>query len=172
MALECEQTVSYPRQRRFVSAAAPDVEGRLRSLSARYASGVDRRDATLFLDVFLPDATLEVHPAPDEGPAAPHRLHGHDEIARVITSISAYPFTYHLLGQSLYEIRDTTASGEVYCVAHHAGDDGSGARGARSTGAGSLYVMYIRYLDEYRRTPADSWKISVRRVLVDWTERR
>jgi hypothetical protein len=88
-------------------------------------------------------------------------MHGHAEIGRVIERIAVYPKTFHMLGQSRYDVRAGTATGEVYCQAHHYAftDEGDVNR-----------VMYIRYLDDYLPAADGTWRISSRRVLVDWTE--
>ena len=132
----------------------------LRALSERYARGVDRRDAGQFLSAFHPQATLQVYrQSESEEPSS--AMVGHAQISRVPEVITMYPKTYHLLGQSSYDIGDETATGEVYCVAHHLTPDRHG---------GSDYVMFIRYDDTYTRDRADGWLITHRRVLVDWTE--
>lgn len=133
--------------------------GELRSLAARYAAGVDRRDKTLFLSAFASDAMMVV---PSSTEASGLELHGHDEIATVIELIARYPSTFHLVGQAHYEFGATQSIGEVYCIAHHVT-----ARRDRNL------VMYIRYHDTYRREASSKpWLIGRRVVQVDWTETR
>jgi hypothetical protein len=134
----------------------------LRSLSARYAAGVDRRDLGLFLGVFHPDASLVTYPPSAAGASSGHRMQGHDEIGQVIARIAVYRRTFHHIGQGLYDVGDATATGEVYCVAHHISSKG---------GPWQERTMYIRYEDEYRGGGGD-WKIASRAVRVDWTEDR
>jgi hypothetical protein len=135
----------------------------LRSLAARYASGVDRRQLDVFLSAFHPVATLAVH-QPQAGPDdKPRLMRGHSEIGRVVELIARYPATFHLLGQGRYEVHGDQASGEVYCVANHYVPSDQGA---------CNYVMYIRYEDEYRRDRGGPWKIERRDVHPDWTEAR
>jgi hypothetical protein len=137
-----------------------EVRNVLCALSARYAVGVDRRRADIFLESFHPDATLTVY-----GPTAEptHRMRGHEEIGRVIDLIAVYPKTYHLVGQCLYDIGAELATGEVYCMAHHFRSDGQQDQN---------YVMYIRYQDEYHLNADGAWRIASRGVHVDWTETR
>jgi hypothetical protein len=142
---------------------AAEVHEALRSLAARYAAGVDRRQLDLFLSAFHPGATLAVH-RPQAGPDdQPRLMHGHAEIGRVVELIARYPATFHLLGQGRYEVHGDRASGEVYCVAHHYLPSAQGD---------SNHVMYIRYEDEYRRDRGGPWKIERRDVRPDWTETR
>jgi hypothetical protein len=89
-------------------------------------------------------------------------MRGQDQIGRVTDVIARYPKTYHVLGQSTYEIDGERAVGEVYCIAHHLTPDRHG---------GTNYVMYIRYDDCYRRDEG-VWRIETRWVIVDWTELR
>ncbi|MFN8026912.1 MAG: nuclear transport factor 2 family protein [Acidimicrobiia bacterium] len=133
----------------------------LRNLAERYAQGVDRRDRDTFLSAFHPDATLAVH-HPSEKEEGVNVMQGHDQIGEVPEFIKVYPKTYHVLGQSTYELDGDTATGETYCVAHHLTPDRHG---------GTNYVMYIRYADTYRRE-AGEWRIATRRVNVDWTDQR
>jgi hypothetical protein len=133
----------------------------LRNLAERYAQGVDRRDRAVFLSAFHPDATLAVH-HPSEKEEGINVMQGHEQIGKVPEFIQVYPKTYHVLGQSTYEIDGDTATGETYCVAHHLTPDRHG---------GTNYVMYIRYADTYRRDGGE-WRIATRRVNVDWTDHR
>ena len=134
------------------------VDAALRSLSVQYARGVDRRDLETFVAVFERDATLEV-----VGPGiAPGRVTtGRDQLATVIDRIARWDATFHLLGQSSYEVHGDGATGEVYCTAHHR---------AVEPGSTSDHVMFIRYLDEYRRGDDGEWRIATRTVHVDWSE--
>jgi ketosteroid isomerase-like protein len=132
----------------------------LRELSDRYASAVDRRDVGLFVELFTDDAELSVHdPAEAEVPSRTRR--GRAELGEVPRIIARYPKTFHFVGNALYEIDDDSARGEVYCVAHHLIDEPEVA---------TDHVMLIRYLDTYRRCDDGRWRISGRRLLVDWTE--
>lgn len=138
-----------------------DVEA-LRSLAVRYASGVDRRRADLLISAFHADAVLVVHQPNVTGSDDPPRhMRGHAEIRRVVERIAKYPVTFHLLGQSHYEVHGDRADGEVYCTANHY---------VRGESEDSNHVMYIRYQDEYRRDPGGPWRIERRDVRPEWME--
>jgi ketosteroid isomerase-like protein len=127
-------------------------------LSVGYASAVDRRDGDALVAVFTPEATVTVVPEP--GSERPERqMAGTAEIAQIAVSIARYERTFHFLGQSSYDVGPGSATGEVYCVAHHLKE-------------GQNLVMYIRYADKYRQQTDGSWLICDRRVVVDWSERR
>jgi hypothetical protein len=144
--------------------ANDQLEEAMRSLSSRYAAGVDRRDLELFLSAFHPDASLITYRSTGAEPSA-HRMVGHEELGRVIELIGTYRKTFHLVGQGRYAIGEGGATGEVHCVAHHITSDGAGWKDR---------TMYIRYQDEYRPGGGDGedWKIASRAVVVDWTEDR
>lgn len=132
----------------------------LRQLAVSYASGVDRRDRGRFLAAFNPDAALLVH-GDGEGEPPTGELHGHEQLAEVVVRIARYPKTFHLLGQSSYDLASSRATGEVHCLARHLlppGDE-----------PGTL-VMHVRYLDRYGRDGSGDWRIDERRVVVDWRE--
>lgn len=132
----------------------------LRELSYRYARAVDQRDVGSFAELFTDDAELSVHRTLDAD--APSRVvRGREELSEIPQLVARYRRTYHFVGNTLHEIGDDSATGEVYCVAHHLIDDAE---------AVSAHVMLIRYLDDYRRCADGCWRISARRVFVDWTE--
>jgi hypothetical protein len=134
----------------------------LRSLAEGYARGVDRRDDVEgFVALFLPDAVISIHDPSDT--TEPREIRGAERLARIPEVIQRYPKTFHMLGQSTYDIGDGEASGEVYCIAHHLtpGQDG-----------GTDHVMFIRYEDTYRPDESGAWKFAERRLRVDWTETR
>lgn len=134
----------------------------LRSLAEQYARGVDRRDdVDGFVALFLPDATLSIHDPAES--TEPHEIRGSERLGRILQAITQYQKTFHLLGQSTYEIGEREATGEVYCIAHHLTPDQHG---------GTDYVMFIRYEDTYRRDVEGAWKFARRRLRVDWTETR
>jgi hypothetical protein len=89
----------------------------LRSLAERYARGVDRREVDTFVALFHPDAVITIHdPSETEDP---RQVRGAERLAKVPEAIKRYPKTFHMLGQSTYDIGDGEATGEVYCIAHH-----------------------------------------------------
>src|SRR5437667_8876172 len=128
----------------------------LRALAERYAQGVDRRDVDTFVALFHPDAVITIHD-PSES-TEPRELRGVERLAKVPEVITRYAKTFHVLGQSTYDIADGEATGEVYCIAHHLTPDVHG---------GTNYVMYIRYEDTYRTDAEGTWKFAQRRLRVD-----
>ena len=98
-------------------------------------------------------------------------MQGHASLAKIIERIARFDRTYHLIGNSRYDLTDDAATGEVYCVAHHVPGDAAAGAEPRPNGVPTSYVMYIRYRDEYVRADGE-WRIRDRQVLVDFTEHR
>ena len=143
------------------AATAEDV-AELRALAESYAHGADRRDRDAFLSAFHPDARLLVFTNSDDDEPRGVR-EGHEALGAIPDMLSRYDKTFHFLGNHRYSVDGDTASGEVYCMAHHMTTDIHGA---------TDFVMLIRYLDSYRRDPGGAWRISEREVRPDWTESR
>ncbi|MET0894780.1 MAG: nuclear transport factor 2 family protein [Acidimicrobiia bacterium] len=147
----------------------------LRALADDYASGCDRRDAALFVSAFHEDAVLVVHAAGDPDTTVA-TLRGHERLARVPGMLERYEKTFHFIGNTRYEIDALRATGEVYCLAHHLSRQGDESAtndhpdGSDGSDRSDL-VMFVRYLDTYRRA-SGRWAIDERQVMVDWTEQR
>lgn len=137
------------------------VQDALRSVAARYAIGADLRDVPTFLSAFHPDAVLEVYR--DSGsPEASRVMHGHEEIGLVPGRLRRHVRTHHMIGQQEFVVGTSTATGCVYCSARHLHIAEDGRR--------ADLAMFIRYLDEYAPAEAGLWRLTRRRVMIDWTE--
>ena len=142
----------------------------LRDLAATYAAGVDRRDAALIEQVFHDDATLIVRGRTGRRPDPERRREGRAAIGGIAELIARYDETFHFVGQARYAIgaddgtAPSTATGEVYCEAHHLLVD--------DDGVGTDHVLFIRYQDDYRTDDDGAWRIATRIVQVDWSEDR
>jgi ketosteroid isomerase-like protein len=88
---------------------------------------------------------------------------GHEALGAIPDMLSRYDKTFHFLGNHRYSVDGDTASGEVYCMAHHLTNDVHGA---------TDFIMLIRYLDTYRKGADGAWRIAAREVRPDWTESR
>jgi ketosteroid isomerase-like protein len=135
----------------------------LRRLVDGYARAVDRGDAEAFVELFEPDAVLQVfYGSEADGPTTESR--GHPALREIPGRLKTrYDRTFHFVGNHMCEVRGDDATGEAYCLAHHLTENAHG---------GTDYVMLIRYHDVYRRRPGQSWKFAHRRLAVDWTELR
>ena len=135
-------------------------ERELRALAADYAAGVDRRDQERLLSVFTPDGVLERY---DAGVVDAPRgvIRGHEELARITERIASYDATFHFIGQATYRADADGAVGEVYCTARHL---------TRSRHGATDFTMFIRYVDRYARGADGRWRITLRKLFLDWTE--
>jgi ketosteroid isomerase-like protein len=135
----------------------------LRRLVDGYARAVDRGDARGFVELFEPDAVLQVFYGEEaDGPTSESR--GHAQLGEIPNRVqSRYDRTFHFVGNHLCDVEGDEATGEAYCLAHHL---------TRSPQGGTDYVMHIRYQDTYRRRHGRAWRIAHRKLLVDWTELR
>jgi len=104
--------------------------------------------------LFSPDAVLE-------GPG--FRFETADRIRLIPRELERYSKTYHTILNFQFHLSGDDATGEVYSMAHHLTPLGEG----RS----SDLVMYITYLDRYRRA-GDAWQFTHRRVVIEFTETR
>jgi hypothetical protein len=118
---------------------------------ARLSRGEDRRDAQLLKSCYWPDATDD---------------HGvfvgsfEEYLAWVVPGADAVRVTLHTLGQSLIELRGTTARVETHVTAYHRIDMGNEDRDI---------VIGGRYLDRLDKR-GDDWRITHRIMLSDWQQ--
>ena len=135
----------------------PDDERALRALVLAYAHHADRREPERLAELFEPDATLRMVWRSGDVPTAESR--GRKRIANAVGQLRHMVATFHLVGNHSIEGAGDRASGEVYCEAHHLAPDGAD------------HVMFIRYLDRYRRD-GGVWRFAERETFVEWTEER
>lgn len=134
----------------------------IQDLVARYASAADRRDVDALVALFSADAELIRPPALlRKGDSA--ALRGREAIAdAIVAALTPLHATYHLVGQQTAAVRGDTATGEVYCMAHHIY-----LRGDQHHDN----VMAVRYLDTYERGAA-GWLFTRREPVVVFSEDR
>ncbi len=139
-------------------------EGALRALSFAYAAAVDDRDGEQFAALFLPEGELV---APDvKGDLSPvFGRKGRERLRLVLDGLDRYRYTFHAVTTTRYEIGEETASGRIWCTAHHVTADDT----ARVPPTGTDTVWGIRYADDYRRTP-EGWRIARRVLHLLWIE--
>ncbi|MGE0304362.1 MAG: nuclear transport factor 2 family protein [Acidimicrobiia bacterium] len=126
-------------------------EAALLRLPHVYAQAIDRRDRTTLGDLFTTDAVFERPPKPTRD---------YNSICAIPDELeSRYLRTYHAVYNQTFEIDGTTATGEVYCIAHH--------MFANHDDFGASYDLRIRYQDRYVLGADDRWRFTYRCVLVD-----
>ncbi len=127
----------------------------LHDLVVAYASMADRRDASGFTDLFLPNATLTARRG--DGERAVYR--GTAQLAEIPERLGRYDQTFHVVTNDYAEIDGDRATGGASCQAHHLTN--------RTDGVSDL-VLTIRYADTYQHTPA-GWRFATRDVHIIWT---
>ncbi len=138
-----------------------DDERAVRGLALAYALHADRREGDLLAELFEPDASLRMAWRDASTPPAVSR--GRRQIAAVARHLGRFTSTFHLVvANHTVHLHGDVADGVVYCVAHHLSE---------VEGRSTDQVMYIRYLDRYRRTEG-TWHIADRETQVEWVEER
>jgi uncharacterized protein (TIGR02246 family) len=138
--------------------AEADERLALRALVDSYAQAVDGRDADRFAGLFAADGELVVFEPEEDEPSISWR--GPDELREVMKLLSSYSTTFHLMANHTCELDGDSASGEVYCLAHHLTEEGAD---------GDNTLMVIRYRDRYTKVDR-AWRFARRDVLRQWTE--
>ncbi len=162
---------------RDAGAGTLNDERELAALAVSYAAAVDGRDGDRLAGLFVEDGELVIPKVPvDLRPVLVRK--GSEVLRQIPEGLRRFTKTFHEVLNREFTIEGGTATGVVYCVAHHvtaadgdgSGGDGSGAT-ARAGAAGSDAVWYIRYLDDYRRT-STGWRIVRRELHLEWVEER
>src|SRR5580704_11772759 len=134
----------------------------IRELVEAYAHCADRRDANGQMSLFTADTRFVVYMnAKDSTPS--QELHSREALAPVFAELNKYDATTHFIGQStILALTGERATGETYCLAHHATVDGGKRR---------LMVASLRYLDAFVKKDG-AWLFAERLLYVDWLEER
>lgn len=133
--------------------------GELINNYARYA---DRREPQQQANLFTEDATIEIYHSEPGNNKPDTILHGRKEFVAGFETLKQYEVTMHFNGQSTIHISGDSATGEVYCLAHHIWTE----KGKRM-----LMIMGIRYYDTYVRRNND-WLFERRKLIFDWVDKK
>jgi hypothetical protein len=150
------------------AAPGPSDTEALRALSTAYAAAVDARDGEAFAALFTDSGELVVPDGPGAGDPQPtvHRA-GRDELRLVPEGLRPYARTFHLLSDHSFSFSGDRATGDVRGVAHHVT---AATRGKRARDrAGTDTVWFVRYRDDYVRTP-EGWRFERRVLHLQWVE--
>jgi hypothetical protein len=124
-------------------------EWALSKLPHLYAQAIDRRDRAGLAELFTKDAVfvsnLEVVQPYDWIMALPESLQ------------QRYVKTYHAVFNQTLTLDGNTASGELYCIAHHMYSE---------HGQDLSNDVRLRYQDRYRLGDDGRWRFTFRRVVV------
>jgi hypothetical protein len=141
-----------------VTAAKRAVE----RLAIDYAAYVDGKDYGGVTGLFSESGILRGRRSRGSDGLLVYDLHGRDQIHAQLVSLDRYTRTFHQLGQHAVNYHDGSLTGECYCTAGHLYESDRGA---------SLYVMYIRYHDQYVVENGE-WRFAERLLWIDFDETR
>jgi ketosteroid isomerase-like protein len=156
---------------RDAGAGTLNDERELAALSISYAAAVDGRDGDRLAGLFVEDGELVIPKVPvDLRPVLVRK--GSEVLRQIPDGLRRFTKTFHAVLNREFTIEGGTATGVVYCIAHHVTAGGEGADVTAGAGSGGTDAMwYIRYLDDYRRTAA-GWRIVRRELHLEWVEER
>ena len=124
----------------------------IQDVLAQHSRGVDRADGAILKSAYWPDATVAY--GGFNGSA-------HEFCEGLPAGIRRYAATQHTITNVAIELRGDEARVETYVTAYHylAGEEGQDTE-----------MTYLgRYLDRMEKRD-DVWKISHRRVVMDWNQ--
>jgi ketosteroid isomerase-like protein len=128
----------------------------IRNLIDEYAGALDDGSTDRLVGVFTEDAHFFVTQAGSDEPLM--HYDGSSEIAQIMTLISPFGHTFHIMLNNQIKVDGDTATSLTYCSANHLiGDEEANLE------------MYLKYKDDLQRTP-DGWKIARRQVIRYWQE--
>jgi hypothetical protein len=127
-----------------------------------YSRFADRREPQRQANLFTDNATIEIFHSEPGNNKPDTVLHGKGEFITGFETLKKYDVTMHFNGQSTIHINGDSATGEVYCLAHHVWTE---------NGKRMLMVMGIRYYDTYVRKNND-WLFAKRKLIFDWIDKR
>jgi ketosteroid isomerase-like protein len=129
----------------------------IRNLIDEYASSLDDGSTDRLVGVFTDDAHFWVTQAGSDESLMSYD--GSEEIAQIMTLISPFGHTMHVMLNHQVKVSGDTATSVTYCTANHLLGDPAEAN----------LTMALKYRDEHRRT-ADGWRIARREVVRYWQE--
>jgi hypothetical protein len=135
---------------------------KITELINNYSRYADRRQPQKQSDLFTDDATIEIYRSEPENHKPDTILHGKKEFKAGFETLKKYDVTMHFNGQNTIHIYGDSATGEVYCLAHHLWIENSKRM---------LMVMGIRYYDTYV-LKNNEWLFAKRKLIFDWVDKR
>lgn len=129
----------------------------IRNLIDEYASSIDDRSTERLVAVFTDDAQFFVTQAGSDESFMSYN--GSSEIGGIMTLISPFGETMHVMLNHQVKLCGDTATGLTYCTANHLLGEPAAAN----------LTMALKYRDQFKRT-ADGWRIASRQVIRYWQE--
>jgi ketosteroid isomerase-like protein len=129
----------------------------IRNVIDEYAGALDDGSTDRLVGVFTEDAHFFVSQAGSDESLMSYD--GSDEIAEIMTLISPFGHTFHIMLNHQARVSGDSATSLTYCTANHLIGDPPQAN----------LEMYLKYKDDLTRTP-EGWKIARRQVIRYWQE--
>lgn len=126
----------------------------LHDLLARLARGQDRRDESLILSCYHPDAVDDHSHTKGDRDVFAHYIVNH--MSAALGADPEHPAIQHAISNELFEIEGDTAHGETYVFLRYLRP------------GGEVGLGWCRYDDHFERRDGE-WRILHRRVIVDHT---
>jgi SnoaL-like protein len=89
-------------------------------------------------------------------------LRGRQTLTSVFEALRQYEVTIHFNGQSTVRLDGERATGEVYCVAHHA---------FSADGGRKIMLAYLRYIGTYVKQ-SGAWLFAERNLYLEFSDTR
>lgn len=133
----------------------------IKELIDAYSRNADRRHAKEQAMLFTKDAVVEIYHAEPKRNTKPDAvLISRDTLEKAFGVLRKYDVTMHFNGQSTIRLHGDSATGEIYCLAHHIWV---------SNGKRMLMVIGIRYYDDYVYRDG-TWFFKKRKLIFDFTD--
>ncbi|EXI62885.1 hypothetical protein MHD_06735 [Mannheimia granulomatis] len=134
----------------------------IRELIDDYAFYADSCEVQKQADLFTADTVYIVEYL--DNPDATQTIIGKDNLVPLFEQLTTFHTKTHFNGQNkILTLNEQTATGIVYCMAHHISFD--------ETGKQNNMVASIRYDDEYRQENG-VWLFAKRHLKINWVENR
>ncbi len=134
----------------------------IQQLINAYGHDADRRLAQEQANLFTEDGAIENYRIDRSGNKPDTILKGRSSLLNGFGILKKYDITMHFIGQTTIEVNGDSATGEVYCLAHHFW---------KENGKRMLMVIGIRYYDTYVRQN-NKWLFAKRKLIYDWIDKR
>jgi hypothetical protein len=133
----------------------------IRELIDQYAFCADTRDAEEQMALFTEETNFVVFM--DAKASEPTQvISKRADLFPVFDNLNTYRATMHFNGQNKVQLNGDTATGVVYCIAHHQ---------TITDGVQKLMIANIKYHDSFVKQNG-KWLFAERKLMVDWIENR
>ena len=135
----------------------------IRELIDNYGFYADRRNADKQAALFSENGILENYigePSDTTKPVSVFK--GRKQLADAFQTLKQFQQTFHFGGQATIKLHGDSATGIVYCLAHHI---------LMENGKRMLLVMGIHYYDSYS-FQNNQWLFAHRKLIIDWRDKR